>query len=135
MAVKWQSFPDTEAMCARAMRDAGICGGRVYSSVPRNPTYPLATVKRLGGIPAVERALDSARIQVDIWGNNKSEARLACDASRVALHNMEGTIFLNERGFVSGVEDELGMIFVPDPETARDRYIIGVRVYAHSIVT
>lgn len=132
---KWESFPDTEAMCARAMRDAGICGGRVYSSIPRNPTWPLATVKRLGGIPAIERRLDSVRIQVDVWGNNKSEARMWCDASRVALHEMEGSSFMVEGGHVTGVEDELGMIYVQDPETARDRYIVGVRVYTHSYVT
>lgn len=132
---KWELFPDSEAMCAHALKDAGICGGRVYSSIPRNPTWPLTIVKRLGGIPAVERRLDSARIQIDVFGNNKAEARLECDKARVALHNMEGTIFLTEKGFVSGVEDELGMIFVPDPETARDRYILGVRVYTHSITT
>lgn len=131
----WESFPDTEAMCARAMRTANVCNGRVYSSVPRNPTWPLAIVKRLGGIPAVERRLDSSRIQIDVFGNNKSEARMWCDAARVALHEMEGTAFPNEGGYVTGVLDELGMIFVPDPDTARDRYILGVRVLAHSYTT
>lgn len=132
---KWLPFPDSEAMCARAMRDAGICSGRVYSSIPKSPTFPLAIVKRLGGIPAVERALDSSRIQVDVFGNNKSEARRWCDLARIALHEMEGQLFLIDGGYVSGVEDELGMIFVPDPDTARDRYIIGVRVYTRSYTT
>lgn len=132
MSVSFDTFPDLEAIVASALRDAGVCGGRVYSSVPRTPTWPLATVKRLGGIPADRRALDAGRIQVDVWGNNKSEARDAAELARRSLHEAEGTTFTEFQGFVTGVEDELGLTFLPDPDSGRDRYVFACRVLAHS---
>lgn len=128
-------FPDVEAMAARALREAGVCGGRAYSSIPGNPTWPLAVVQRLGGVPPVPRRLDAARIQVDIYGNTKSEARAAADAARLALHRCEGTTFVSEMGYVTGVEDEMGMTFLPDPVTKRDRYTFAVIMYAHTAFT
>lgn len=128
-------FPDIEAMAARILRAANVCGGRCYSSIPKNPVWPLATVKRVGGTPAVERWLDVARIQVDVWGNNKSEARSSADAARLALHNGEGVAYGVDAGFLSGVEDELGLTFLPDPETSRDHYLFVVRMYAHRYTT
>lgn len=131
----WAGFPDTEAIAIKALRDAGVCGGRVYSSVPNTPTWPILVVQRLGGLPAVERRLDRARVQVDAWGTNKAEARDAAEAARLALHRAEGDAFPSLAGYVTGVEDELGLMFLPDQETKRDRYIFAVAVYAHSYVT
>lgn len=135
MSVDRARFPDAEAMASRALRNAGVCGGRAYSSIPSNPTWPLAVVKRIGGIPTVPRRLDAARIQVDIYGNNKSEARAEADAARLALHRTEGTTFVIEQGYVAGVEDDLGLIFLPDPDTNRDRYTFGVALYTHTTFT
>lgn len=129
------AFPDIEAIAAQALRDAGVCGGRAYSSVPANPTWPLAVIRRLGGVPSVERWLDSARIQVDVYGANKSQARAEADSARRALHNAEGTTFATQAGYVTGVEDELGLSFIPDPTTMRDRYIFSVLVHAHILIT
>lgn len=131
----YSRFPDIEAMMARALRDAGVCGGRAYSSIPKSPTWPLAVVQRLGGTPAVERRLDLARIQVDVYGNSKSEARLEADRARLALHEVEGTSFPTESGFITGVVDESGLTFLPDPVTGRDRYTLGVLVYASTLFT
>ena len=132
---KWSSFPDIEAMVRSALADANVAGGRVYSSVPARPTYPLVTVKRLGGLPAVERRLDRARIQIDAWGNNNAEAFDIAEAARLAAHEAEATAFGEFHGFITGVEDELGMTFLPDPETNKDRYVFAVAVYATSYVT
>lgn len=128
-------FPDTEAMASKAMIAAGVCGGRVYSSIPNNPTFPLVILTRVGGLPSVERRLDSASLQIDVYGNNKSEARAAADSARLALHSSEGTTWTAEGGFISGVEDSLGLSFQPDPEIKRDRYIFGVIVHSHTTFT
>jgi len=132
---KWSAFPDVEAMVRAALANADIADGRVYSSIPARPTYPLVRVQRLGGLPAVERRLDRARIQIDAWGNNKSEAFDIAEAARLAVHEAEGTVYGQFDGFITGVEDELGMTFLPDPETNRDRYVFAVAVYATSFVT
>lgn len=131
----WHPFPDIEAMAGKVMRDANIATGGVHSSVPNTPTFPLITYSRLGGIPTVERKLDRARIQVETWGNNKSEARDLADLARLTLHKAQGTAVPTFAGFITGVEDELGLIFLPDPPTGRDRYIFAVAVYAISTTT
>jgi len=132
---KWAPFPDIEAMIRSALADANVAGGRVYSSVPARPTYPLVQVQRLGGLPAVERRLDRARIQIDVWGNSKSEAFDIAETARLVAHEAEATAFGEWHGFITAVEDELGMTFLPDPETNRDRYVFAVAVYAASFVT
>lgn len=131
----YSRFPDSEAMAARALRDAGVCGGRAYSSIPRTPVWPLAVVQRLGGSSVVERRLDQASIQVDVYGNSKSEARAEADKARRALHLAEGTSFPTEMGFLTGVEDQSGLTFLPDPVTNRDRYTFSVYVYTHTLFT
>lgn len=128
-------FPDIEAIASRIMRDASITGGRVYSSIPASPTYPLTVVRRIGGLPTVAEWLDMGRIQVDVYGNNKSEARAAAEAARRALHAAEGTIFPVQAGVVTAVRDDLGLTFLPDPDTGRDRYVFGVAITAHQYVT
>jgi hypothetical protein len=131
----WHTFPDIEGMAGKVMRDAGVASGRVYSSLPTSPVWPLVTFSRLGGIPAVERRLDRARIQVETWGNNKGEARSLAEAARLALHKAQGTAVPSFAGFITGVEDELGLIFLPDPPTGKDRYVFAVGIYAISTTT
>ena len=130
-------FPDAEAACGYVMRTAGVASARVYSSVPKTPVYPIVTMSRVGGIPRERHRLDRARIQVTAWGTSKSEAFDVANAARIALHRMEGTALTVAGGapvdaFVTGVEDDLGMFWSPDEETARDRYVFGVAVYLHA---
>lgn len=132
------TFPDAEALIGIILRAASITGlsSRVYSSIPKAPTYPLITIKRIGGIPAERHRLDRARIQIDVWGNTKSEARDIADAARVAIFAAEGQTYdetgTEMDGFITCVEDDLGLAFIPDPATARDRYVFGLAIYLHS---
>lgn len=133
----YEVFPDIEAIVGYVIRSADIDGldARVYSSIPREPTYPLAIVKRIGGTPAERHHLDAGRIQVEVWGGSKSEIHDITQLARVAIHEAEGTTFAVDGGapvdaVVTGVEDDLGLQWIPDPTTGRDRYIFGVIVYA-----
>lgn len=120
-------FPDTEAIASVALRNAGYRAG---SSIPANPTYPLLVIKRIGGTPADKRALDRANLQIDVWGNSKSECRDLANAARIVLMSLEGTTSSDFNGVVTCVEDNLGLFWLPDQETKRDRYIFGVSIYA-----
>ena len=127
--------PDMEAVCAVVLRNAAITnvGTRVYSSIPRDPTFPLITVHRIGGLPAVREYLDAANIQIDVWGGTKSEARDIAARARVVLLTIAGTLITSPvRAWISGVEDQLGLSWQPDPVTGRDRYVFGVAVYGRS---
>lgn len=123
-------MPDVEAVCIAALRAEPVAGGRAYGKVPAEPTFPLLLVQRVGGIPAVPRRLDAARIQVSSYGSTKAEARDTAELARRVLHQSEATTFAELQAFVTGVDDELGLQWLPDPETMRDRYIFVVTVYA-----
>ena len=94
------TMPDLEAVASVTLRNAGISGlNGVYSSIPGNPTYPLITVKRPSGLPAVRYRLDMARIQVDVWGGapgdgpkapTKSVIHDIAQQARIALLRLEG---------------------------------------------
>lgn len=125
-------LPDIEAVAASALRTGNVCSQRVYSSIPANPTYPLAIVERLGGIPAAKEKLDAARIQVSVWGTTKAEARTNAELARRVLHATEGNYFGSFEAYVTGVADELGLTWLPDVVTHKDRYIFAVMIYAHT---
>jgi hypothetical protein len=125
----FRRFADAEAVVAGWIRST-VAGSRVYSSVPNTPTYPLVTVARTGGIAAERHYLDQARIDVNVWGNSKTEAHDLAALCRAAVHNLEGQIVTGqEPAFVSGVDDAVGLTWLPDQVTARDRYVFSVLVY------
>ncbi len=125
---RFLAFPDAEAAVGTALRAAGIAGGRVHSSLPSNPVKPFLIVKRLPiGRPAIAQVLDAPYIQYEAWGNTKSEAHDLAQAARVAIHELQGTTSYG--AFITGVEDELGPGWLPDPVTDTDRYIGAVRLY------
>lgn len=135
---RYRTFPDTEAVVSLALRTAPLVTGlsdRVYSSIPKNPTYPLVVVKRIGGTPVERHALDRATIQVEAWGNTQSEIHDIAAAVRVKIHELEGNSFthpnLPAAVFITAVRDVLGLLRVPDAETGRDRYIFSVNVFIH----
>ena len=132
MAQQFLHFPDTEAIATTALRAAGY---RAASSLSANQVYPCVVVKRLGGTPADKRVLDRATLQVDVWGNNKSEARDLAHNARLLLMNLEGTSSNDFNGFITCVEDVLGLFWLPDQETKRDRYIFSVAMYAKQLYT
>lgn len=133
--VRYREQPDIEAVANKALRNANIAGigARWYSSVPKTPTYPLGTVQRLGGEPPVRQYLDSAIIQIEVWGTSKSEARDIAARARIALLEIEGTSITDPvAAFVSGVEDSRGLTWQPDELTGRDRYVFNMAIYARS---
>lgn len=133
----YDEFPDAEAFVAWAIRSASIAGlAGVHSSIPKEPTWPLAIVGRIGGLPVERHRIDGPSIQVDVWGGSKSEAHDIAQAARTAVHSLEGgTYGVTDTCPISitvtSVEDSLGMAFLPDPDTSRDRYVFGLRLVTH----
>lgn len=126
------TFPDAEAVVIQALLAAAITNAG--TSVPSDGGYPFITVRRIGGVPAVRQALDAADIQVDVWADvdMKSEAHDLAQDARVAIHESDNQIIeydTNTYAWVAGVDDMLGLSWLPDPVSKRDRYTFGVRVY------
>jgi len=134
---RFNPFPDAEAAAGWTLRQANIASQRVYSSIPTNPVYPLVVLRRIGGQPAEIHYMDASRIQVDVWGTSKSEAFDIAQAARVALHGMSGTTLTTGGGapvncYIASVDDDLGMMFMQDSITGKDRYIFGVQLYVRT---
>lgn len=138
-------LPDVEASAGQILRDAGVAGGRVYSSIPTTPTYPLLVFQRTGGTPAEKHKLDRASIQFDAWARTpkesggaggKSEARDLAELARRTIHELgPGAFVADFECQITEVEDELGLRWLPDPTSKRDRYLFSVRIFAHNRTT
>lgn len=129
-------LPNTEAAVNMILAEAGL---RAYSSIPGRPTYPLAVSMRLGGAPGEKHRLSGARIQVEAWGDKSTDKSAVLDVARTAwraLLEAEGeTVELSddERVLLAGVNPEVEPQWLPDPRTARPRYLFSMRVYARQI--
>lgn len=125
-------LPDAELLAVNALRAnadlAALVGTRVYTAVPADPSFPLVRVSRIGGIPTIPQHLDVARLQVDAWGTTKHQARTVAATAQAALHAATGT---HAQGVLTGVDDDLGLSWQPDPETDQPRYVFGVALYIH----
>lgn len=90
------------------------------------------TVERIGGVPAVRRRLDRARLQVGAWASSRAEASTLARTARAALHRMEG--HTGAGATVGAVRDDLGLAWLPDtvrtPPTPR--YVFSVTVALHA---
>lgn len=110
-----------------------LVGQRVSTRSPGTIVYPYVTLQRIGGLPTISYRLDSARIQVDCWAETEGTASRVARVARAALHRMEG--YTTGEATVTGVEDDLGMTWLPDtvrhPPTPR--FLFGVVIHAHSI--
>ena len=137
-------FPDAEATVAWAIREADIPDlDGVYSSIPskafsQDGPQTIVVVNRIGGPPAEPHSLDNPSMQISTWAPTKSIAHDVAQAARVALHDLSGqTVGVTDDGApvactVAGVVDSMGMSNVPDPNSKRDRYIFGVRLWTRT---
>jgi hypothetical protein len=126
-------FPDAEAAVGSIIRSD--LSARVYSSIPKRPTYPLILVRRIGGVPITRHRLDAADIQLDVYGTTKSEARLLAVQARQSLYEAEGSTISISSGnaWYSGVTDVQGLTWLPDSSNVPlNRYVFTVRVFLHS---
>lgn len=110
---------------------AALGGQYVSSALPAEPSWPWVTVQRIGGAGFGPRGwLDVARLQVDAWADTKQNARSAAANILAALWDLPG---VHTEGVVTGVEQDLGFRWEPDPETNQPRYLFGVAVYLHPL--
>lgn len=124
---RFTTFPDVEAILIQRLAALNY---KVGAELPKTPIYPCVVIKRIGGTPAEVHHLDYASIQVEVWGNSKTDAAGLVYPLRTAIHELEGaSIEGSIKAFITGVVDTLGVTWTPDPVTDRARYMFGVGVY------
>jgi hypothetical protein len=123
------ALPDAEATVATWLRSvsevAAIVGGRIYTYIPEQPTWPLMRVARTGGQP-VDIDADRVQVQIDCWADARSQ-ELASDAARAIVAAVKEAEFDGPQpdgGYVTCSYIPLGPVWSPDRETGNPRYIV-----------
>lgn len=108
-----------------------LVGQRISTRSPSTVVYPYVTLQRIGGIPSVSCRLDSARIQVDCWGDTEGSASRVARVTRAVLHLMRGYTAFG--GVCTGVEDVSGLAWIPDTQRTppTPRFVFSVLIHAH----
>lgn len=94
-----------------------------------------ARVTRVGGTyidPATKR-IERARIDFNVWADTKPAAFDAAALIEIALADLEDANYSHVAGVVTATRRELGLTYIPDPETGRDRYLCTWAVIGHRV--
>lgn len=120
--------PDVEGDLRAALRAdtdlAALVGSRVFLSTRAltEASYPCVVLSRIGGgdHPTSTAPIDQALLQLDIWGpaRSKQAATDVVNAVRLALQRIGAQV--------------VSMIFLPDPDDRRPRYVVTAAVIAIS---
>lgn len=126
---------DVEALVSQYLRAqsevTAYVGQRVYTALPETKTFPLVRLTRIGGVPPMSRPLhmDTARLQIDVFGGSKATALDTIDAVREELAKIVDEAAVQPLGVVCGVR--FGpLAYLPDEafEPAKPRYTLDVTV-------
>lgn len=136
MTTSVRTVPNVEALVGKVIRDALSID--VSSGLKKTPSFPAIRVQRIGGIHPRKRALDAAQIQIDAWGDTKTDAFNAIADARTAVLNMEGVNFTTTGNYpenvqVAEVTEVLGISWLPDTEVGKDRYLAQFQIISHLV--
>jgi hypothetical protein len=102
----------------------------VSTQLPAGVVLPRIRLNRAGGVLSPEGWLDQPRVAIDCWADTKDEAwTLASTCLPVLLTRLAGGTF--EGGVITGVRQELGLTWAPDPDTDKPRYTFTVIITTH----
>lgn len=84
-------LPDIERILSTYLRSrsevTALVSTRVYTEIPKDPTFPLVRLTRVGGSPVTSTPLwvDEPLVQFDVWGGPKVLAREIAETIRSVL--------------------------------------------------
>ena len=123
-------FPDSEALVVQWLA----------AELPVSVTTDLngwragnrrVVITRTGGVPSLAIRVDNPRIDVDVFADTKESAHDLAQQARAAVHEMPSGDFTDAGAVVANVTDELGLAYIPDPDTRAPRYVFALRLAVH----
>lgn len=121
-------LPDAEALFAAFLRGAALVtalvGTRSTTAIPENPTWPLTTTTRVGGVQT-QSWEDRPRLSVSCWGGTKEQAADLAAAVVAVLPDVIGQ-HATYGGWVRGAVPVAGPLWAPDDDDNRPRYVVDV---------
>jgi hypothetical protein len=133
---------DAEAVARAWARSLNLpnVGSKVFFGVPKpppnggtdwRPNYPLITLARVGGGPDPDLPSDDARIQFDVWANDKATA--ATIALQLVAHAQALGGDVVAGAVIAGALVVMGPLWRPDQTAALPRYVVDVQFTIHPL--
>lgn len=109
---------------------AVLGANRVSTELPPAATFPRVRVTLTGGRVAVQRWLYAQRITIEGWADTKEDAY---EATVTALESLTTGLVTAQvaEGVVTSCDLDTGLLWAPDPETRKPRYLGSVTVHIH----
>lgn len=135
------TMPDVEVLVVQFLLDVDdvtdLCGENIYSTLPKDKTWPAVRVVQFDDEPVYVRPLHLVRssLQIDAWAGPKRTAKRLAESCRAALQTLRG---VRDEGVVTRVETR-GMRYEPDPTVPtehgadRPRWLFVADVWAHPL--
>lgn len=109
-----------------------VLGGanRVSTELPANADLPRIRLTLGGGRVVIRTWLYAVRVTVEAWADSKD---VAWDAITTAVASLEQNLdgALVEGGVIAALDQEGGILWSPDTETRKARYLTSVVVTIH----
>lgn len=133
------AFPDVEDLVKDWLTNSPVAdlvrlpGGKaaIFLSMPKGSPSPVITLSRVGGgpSPGSDVPVDVARISFNVWGKNRPQTKeiakmLVSEVDSLAL---TGGYESAAHGGRLQVAEVVNWIYLPDPVSDTDRYIVEAR--------
>lgn len=129
------AFPDCEKLVKDLLEaDTGVTAlvpSRVFMGVPAEAVFPFIVIKQIAGTDdGSDAPVARDTIEIQCWGplRNKASAGAVKDAVREALYNIRRRTTVGGQVCHGASLDSI--VYVPDSETDRPRYIVTTTVTA-----
>jgi hypothetical protein len=123
-------FPDSEAVAVLWVRAA------VEATVTTDLNgwqagQARVVITRIGGVPSIAYRVDNPRLDVDCYAADKAAAHDLAQLVRARLHELPTGDHTAFGAVVAHVRDDVGLQFLPDPDTRAPRYLFSVALAVH----
>jgi hypothetical protein len=128
-------IPDVErAVVGFLLDDAALTAvigeNKVSTELPPAAVFPRVRVTMTGGRVVVQRWLYAQRITIEGWADTKQDAY---EATVTALDSLQEGLVTAQvaEGVVTSCDLDTGLLWAPDPETRKPRYLGSVTIHIH----
>lgn len=120
-------FPDSEAVAVLWMR-AGTAVTVATDMKGWLAPRSRIVITRIGGVPSMAVRIDNPRLDVDVYAASKEAAHDLAQLARVRLHELPTGDHTALGAVVAHVADDVGLHYIPDPDTQTPRYVFTLRL-------
>lgn len=124
MTLRAVAFPDSEYIAVRWLNASPLIDAPARTDlVGWTAGQQRLVIARLGGVPSLPYRIDNPRLDIGAWAETKAAAHDLAQLARSVLHDLPNGDHTDLGAVVAHVRDEVGLQWLPDPDTNTPRYI------------